>query len=87
MPRVSMLRLAESFLAKCRVFCFKHSYRCEWTPVGPEGPLTFLTGGFGSYLSERLKLQKDDVQGIFYSSIAGAFALLWFTRDWISWSH
>lgn len=41
--------------------------------VGPEGPLTFLTGGFGSYLSERLKLQKDDVQVLVYSSIAGAF--------------
>lgn len=41
--------------------------------VGPEGPLTFLTGGFGSYLSERLKLKKDDVQVLVYSSIAGAF--------------
>jgi H+/Cl- antiporter ClcA len=41
--------------------------------VGPEGPLTFLTGGFGSYLSERLKLSKDDVQVLVYSSIAGAF--------------
>ncbi len=42
-------------------------------PVGPEGPLTFLTGGFGTYLSERLKLKKDDVQVLVYSSIAGAF--------------
>jgi len=41
--------------------------------VGPEGPLTFLTGGFGTYLSERLRLQKDDVQVLVYSSIAGAF--------------
>jgi H+/Cl- antiporter ClcA len=41
--------------------------------VGPEGPLTFLIGGFGSYLSERLKLKKDDVQVLVYSSIAGAF--------------
>jgi H+/Cl- antiporter ClcA len=41
--------------------------------VGPEGPLTFLTGGFGTYLSERLKLNKDDVQVLVYSSIAGAF--------------
>ena len=42
-------------------------------PVGPEGPLTFLTGGFGTYLSERLRLKKDDVQVLVYSSIAGAF--------------
>jgi chloride channel protein, CIC family len=42
-------------------------------PVGPEGPLTFLTGGFGTYLSERLKLKKNDVQVLVYSSIAGAF--------------
>jgi H+/Cl- antiporter ClcA len=41
--------------------------------VGPEGPLTFLTGGFGSYLSERLRLKKDDVEVLVYSSIAGAF--------------
>lgn len=41
--------------------------------IGPEGPLTFLTGGFGSYLSERLRLKKDDVQVLVYSSIAGAF--------------
>ena len=41
--------------------------------VGPEGSLTFLTGGFGTYLSERLRLQKDDVQLLVYSSIAGAF--------------
>ncbi len=41
--------------------------------VGPEGPLTFLTGGFGSYLSDRLRLKKDDVQVLVYSSIAGGF--------------
>jgi H+/Cl- antiporter ClcA len=41
--------------------------------IGPEGPLTFMTGGFGSFLSERLKLKKDDVQVLVYSSIAGAF--------------
>ena len=38
--------------------------------VGPEGPLTFLTGGFGTYLSDRLRLKKDDVQVLVYSSIA-----------------
>ena len=41
--------------------------------VGPEGPLVFLTGGIGTFASERLKLQKDDVQVLVYSSIAGAF--------------
>src|SRR6188508_2565852 len=40
-------------------------------PLGPEGPLTFLTGGFGTYLSERLRHNKDDVQILVYSSIAG----------------
>ena len=42
-------------------------------PVGPEGPLVFLTGGFGTFLSERLKLKKNDVQVLVYSSIAGGF--------------
>ncbi len=42
-------------------------------PLGPEGPLTFLTGGFGTILSERLRRNKDDVQILVYSSIAGAF--------------
>lgn len=41
--------------------------------VGPEGPLVFLTGGLGSFVSERLKLEKDDVQVLVYSTIAGAF--------------
>ena len=41
--------------------------------VGPEGPLVFLTGGVGSFISVRLRLQKDDVQVLVYSSIAGAF--------------
>jgi hypothetical protein len=38
--------------------------------VGPEGPLVFLTGGVGTFLSDRLRLQKDDVQVLVYSSIA-----------------
>ena len=42
-------------------------------PVGPEGTLVFLTGGLGTFVSERLKLQKDDVQVLVYSAIAGAF--------------
>jgi H+/Cl- antiporter ClcA len=41
--------------------------------VGPEGTLVFLIGGLGTFLSERLKLQKDDVQVLVYSAIAGAF--------------
>jgi H+/Cl- antiporter ClcA len=42
-------------------------------PIGPEAPLSFLAGGFGTYLIERLRLTKDDVQILVYSSIAGAF--------------
>jgi H+/Cl- antiporter ClcA len=41
--------------------------------VGPEGPLVFLSGGVGSFICDRLKIQKDDVQVLVYSSIAGAF--------------
>ena len=41
--------------------------------IGPEGTLTFLAGGLGTFVSERLKLQKDDVQVLTYSAIAGAF--------------
>jgi H+/Cl- antiporter ClcA len=41
--------------------------------VGPEGPLVFLTGGLGTFLSQRLKLQKDDLQVLAYSAIAGGF--------------
>ena len=41
--------------------------------IGPEGTLVFLTGGLGTFVSERLKLQKDDVQVLVYSAIVGAF--------------
>jgi len=41
--------------------------------VGPEGPLVFLSGGVGSFIAERLKLEKDDVPLLVYSAIAGAF--------------
>ena len=41
--------------------------------VGPEAPLVFLNGGVGSFVSVRLKLQKDDIQVLVYSSLAGAF--------------
>ena len=41
--------------------------------IGPEGTLVFLTGGLGTFVSERLKLQKDDIQVLVYSAIAGAF--------------
>src|ERR687898_2896120 len=51
------------------------SFTALWSgaAVGPEGPLVFLTGSAGSFVSNRLKLQKDDVQVLVYSSIAGAF--------------
>jgi H+/Cl- antiporter ClcA len=29
--------------------------------VGPEGPLTFLSGGVGSFIADRLRLEKEDV--------------------------
>ena len=29
--------------------------------VGPEGPLVFLSGGVGTFIADRLKLEKDDV--------------------------
>ena len=45
----------------------------EWCLSWPRGTLVFLTGGLGSFVSERLKLQKDDVQVLVYSAIAGAF--------------
>jgi H+/Cl- antiporter ClcA len=41
--------------------------------VGPEGPLVFLTGGVGSWCTDRLKLNKDDVSLLVYCAIAGAF--------------
>jgi H+/Cl- antiporter ClcA len=41
--------------------------------VGPEGPLTFLSGGVGTFVAEKLKLQKEDVPLLVYSAVAGAF--------------
>ncbi len=41
--------------------------------IGPEGPLVFLSGGVGTFIADRLKIEKDDVPLIVYSSIAGAF--------------
>ena len=41
--------------------------------VGPEGALVFMSGGFGSLIADRLKLEKDDVPLLVYSAIAGAF--------------
>jgi H+/Cl- antiporter ClcA len=41
--------------------------------VGPEGPLVFLSGGVGSFIADRIKLEKDDVPLLVYSAIAGAF--------------
>jgi H+/Cl- antiporter ClcA len=41
--------------------------------VSPEAPLTALSGGIGSFVADRLKLQKNDIEVLVYSSIAGAF--------------
>jgi H+/Cl- antiporter ClcA len=41
--------------------------------VGPEGPLVFLSGGVGSFIAERLRIEKDDIPVLVYSAIAGAF--------------
>jgi H+/Cl- antiporter ClcA len=41
--------------------------------VGPEGPLVFLSGGVGSFIADRLRIEKDDVPLLVYSAIAGAF--------------
>src|SRR6266480_893548 len=41
--------------------------------VGPEGPLVFLSGGVGTFISDRLRIEKDDVPLLVYSAIAGAF--------------
>jgi H+/Cl- antiporter ClcA len=42
--------------------------------IGPEGSLVFLTGGIGSFIADRLRLEKDDVPLLVYSAIAGAFS-------------
>jgi H+/Cl- antiporter ClcA len=41
--------------------------------IGPEGPLVFLSGGVGTLISDRLRIEKDDVPLLVYSAIAGAF--------------
>jgi H+/Cl- antiporter ClcA len=41
--------------------------------VGPEGPLVFLSGGVGTFIADRLRIEKDDVPLLIYSAIAGAF--------------
>ncbi len=41
--------------------------------VGPEGPLVFLSGGVGTFISDRLRIEKDDAPLLVYSAIAGAF--------------
>jgi chloride channel protein, CIC family len=41
--------------------------------VGPEGPLVFLSGGVGSFIADRLRIEQDDVPLLVYSAIAGAF--------------
>ena len=41
--------------------------------VGPEGPLVFLSGGVGTFIADRLRIEKDDAPLLVYSAIAGAF--------------
>jgi H+/Cl- antiporter ClcA len=41
--------------------------------VGPEGGLVFLSGGVGTFIADRLRLEKADVPLLVYSAIAGAF--------------
>src|SRR5215469_3866753 len=41
--------------------------------IGPEGLLVFLCGGVGTFIADRLKLEKKDVPLLVYSTIAGAF--------------
>ncbi len=41
--------------------------------VGPEGPLVFMSGGVGTFIADRLRIEKDDAPLLVYSAIAGAF--------------
>jgi chloride channel protein, CIC family len=41
--------------------------------IGPEGPLVFLSGGVGTFIADRLRIEKDDAPLLVYSAIAGAF--------------
>jgi H+/Cl- antiporter ClcA len=41
--------------------------------IGPEGALVFLSGGVGTFIADRLRIEKDDVPLLVYSAIAGAF--------------
>jgi H+/Cl- antiporter ClcA len=41
--------------------------------VGPESLLVFLSGGVGTFIADRLNLEKKDVPLLVYSTIAGAF--------------
>ena len=42
-------------------------------PVGPEAPLSFLSGGVGSFFADHLKIEKEDIPLLVYSTIAGCF--------------
>jgi H+/Cl- antiporter ClcA len=42
-------------------------------PVGPEAPLSFLSGGVGSFFADHLRIEQEDVPLLVYSSIAGCF--------------
>ena len=42
-------------------------------PVGPEAPLSFLSGGVGSFFADHLRIEQEDIQLLVYSAIAGCF--------------
>ena len=57
-------------------------------PVGPEGPLTFLTGGFGKPIFQNdSNSRKMMFSACLQFNSRGIRRLLWFTRDWSCWSH
>jgi H+/Cl- antiporter ClcA len=41
--------------------------------VGPEGPLSFLTGGVGTWITDHLRIDKEDAALLVYAAIAGCF--------------
>jgi len=41
--------------------------------VGPEGALTDISGGLGTLIADRLRLDKDSIKTMAYAGVAGAF--------------
>lgn len=42
--------------------------------IGPEGALTDISGGLGTLLADRLRLDRDSIKTMAYAGVAGAFA-------------